>query len=56
MTEDPMQCATCKINLDNEPVFYMCDEEMNSYCERCWPDVNCETRHGEGCATSVFNS
>lgn len=54
MNDQPLQCATCKVNLDNEPGYYMCDEEMKEYCERCWPAVSCELRHGEGCATAVF--
>lgn len=45
-------CSTCGVPL---PFGYMaCDETMGHYCERCWPDVDCEELHGEGCATGVF--
>jgi hypothetical protein len=45
-------CATCFKPL---PHGYMaCDETMGSYCADCWPAVQCEKRHGEGCATAVW--
>ena len=46
------RCTTCDVEM---PHGYMaCDETMGRYCEPCWPQVLCEEKHGEGCATAVF--
>jgi hypothetical protein len=48
------RCATCGCDL---PLGYMaCDETMGHYCEKCWSFVECDERHGEGCATAVWKS
>lgn len=48
------ECATCGKDLTMESRFFMCDELLASFCEECWPKVQCEEKHGEGCETVVW--
>jgi hypothetical protein len=50
---EPYRCSTCKIRLPGG--YSACDETMGQYCPVCWPAVDCEERHGEGCATQVWD-
>lgn len=45
-------CTTCDVALPHG--YTACDETMGHYCEACWPQVVCDEKHGEGCATFVF--
>ena len=45
-------CDECCQQLKN---YHMCDEIEGDWCDDCFPKINCEALHGEGCATHVFS-
>jgi hypothetical protein len=53
-SSDETHCVKCNSELNQ--VFFYCEEDNGPFCPGCWPSVNCEERHGEGCAVMVIDT
>ena len=46
-------CSKCGANCTAH--YVMCDVMPGQWCRDCFPWARCEKKHGEGCATLVFD-
>jgi hypothetical protein len=51
-----MTCSVCGKDLEEENIYFMCDETTKDFCESCWDRVDCELYHEEGCSTTIYNT